>query len=114
LGPTEIPSPVTEDGEDAPPRLVVGIVVDQMAYDFLDRFRDKYGEDGFKRLAGDGFIFRNARFNYVPTTTCPGHASIYTGTTPSVHGITGTIGSSGRPKRRGLLRATSSAGLVGE
>ena len=89
LGPTVAPAPVTEDGEGAAPRLVVGIVVDQMAYDFLDRFRDKYGEDGFKRLAGDGFIFRNARFNYVPTTTCLGHASIYTGTTPSVHGIIG-------------------------
>ncbi len=88
-GPAEAPAPVTEDGEDAPPRLVVGIVVDQMAYDFLYRFRDKYGEDGFKRLLGGGFSYGNAKFNYVPTTTCPGHASIYTGTTPSVHGIIG-------------------------
>src|SRR3990167_10132323 len=61
LGPTVAPAPVTEDGEGAAPRLVVGIVVDQMAYDFLDRFRYKYGEDGFKRLAGDGFFFRDAR-----------------------------------------------------
>ncbi|HSC35125.1 MAG TPA: alkaline phosphatase PafA [Thermodesulfobacteriota bacterium] len=87
--PAVSPVPLTEDGEDAPPRLIVGIVVDQMAYDFLDRFRDKYGEDGFKRLLGGGFSYGNAKFNYVPTTTCPGHASIYTGTTPSVHGIIG-------------------------
>ncbi len=114
LGPTEAPAPETEDGEDAPPRLVVGIVVDQMAYDFLDRFRDKYGEDGFKRLAGDGFIFRNARFNYVPTTTCPGHASIYTGTTPSVHGIIGNDWFVRAPENEETYCARDpSAGLVG-
>jgi predicted AlkP superfamily pyrophosphatase or phosphodiesterase len=89
LEPVPAPEPTAEEGEDSPPKLVVGIVVDQMAYDFLDRYRDKYGEDGFKRLAGDGFSFRNAKLNYVPTTTCPGHASVYTGTTPSVHGIIG-------------------------
>ena len=75
--------------ENVPPRLVVGIVVDQMRYDFLTRFRDRFGDDGFKRLVGEGFSFGNARFNYVPTTTCPGHASIYTGAPPSVHGIIG-------------------------
>lgn len=75
--------------ENVPPRLVVGIVVDQMRYDFLTRFWDMYGDDGFKRLVGEGFSFGNAWFGYVPTTTCPGHASVYTGTTPSVHGIIG-------------------------
>jgi len=75
--------------ENVPPRLVVGIVVDQMRYDFLTRFRDKYGDDGFKRLVGEGFSFGNARLDYVPTTTCSGHASIYTGAPPSVHGVIG-------------------------
>jgi len=75
--------------ENVPPRLVVGIVVDQMRYDFLTRFWDRFGDDGFKRLVGEGFSFGNARFDYVPTTTCPGHASIYTGAPPSVHGIIG-------------------------
>ncbi|HML96643.1 MAG TPA: alkaline phosphatase family protein [Thermodesulfobacteriota bacterium] len=75
--------------ENVPPRLVVGIVVDQMRYDFLTRFWDEYGDDGFKRLVGEGFSFGNARLDYVPTTTCPGHASIYTGAPPSVHGIIG-------------------------
>lgn len=88
-GPSPSPAPVIEAGEGAPPKLVVGIVIDQMAYDFLDRFKGKYGEGGFKRLLGGGFSFRNTKINYVPTTTCPGHASIYTGATPSVHGIIG-------------------------
>jgi hypothetical protein len=69
------------------PRLVVGIVVDQMRYDFLYRFSDKFGKDGFRRLMNEGYSCRNARYNYVPTYTGPGHASIYTGATPSVHGI---------------------------
>lgn len=69
------------------PKLVVGIVVDQMRQEYLYRFHSKLGEGGFKRLMGEGFMLTNAHYNYVPTETGPGHASIYTGTTPSVHGI---------------------------
>ncbi|RFP66295.1 alkaline phosphatase family protein [Hymenobacter lapidiphilus] len=71
------------------PKLVVGIVVDQMRYDYLYRYWSKYGQGGFKRLLGEGFSYENAHFNFVPTYTGPGHASIYTGTTPSGHGIIG-------------------------
>ena len=69
------------------PKLVVGIVVDQMRYDYLVRFYDKYGDDGFKRLLSGGFNFTNAVYDYVPTYTACGHASIYTGTGPANHGI---------------------------
>ncbi|NNK83066.1 MAG: alkaline phosphatase family protein [Flavobacteriaceae bacterium] len=69
------------------PRLVVGIVVDQMRYDYLTRFNEKYGENGFKRLIKSGFNCKNNHFNYIPTYTGPGHASVYTGTTPKYHGI---------------------------
>ena len=71
------------------PKLVVGIVVDQMRYDYLTRFESKYGEGGFKRMINEGFNCKNSHFNYVPTYTGPGHASIYTGTTPKNHGIIG-------------------------
>ncbi|QNH61952.1 alkaline phosphatase PafA [Hymenobacter sediminicola] len=77
-------------GKDlARPKLVVGIVVDQMRYDYLYRYWSKYGSGGFRRLLGEGFSYENAHYNYVPTYTGPGHASIYTGTTPSFHGIIG-------------------------
>ncbi|QYA25355.1 alkaline phosphatase family protein [Gramella sp. MT6] len=69
------------------PKLVVGIVVDQMRYDYLTRFWDQFEEGGFKRLVNDGFTFKNTHFNYVPTYTGPGHASVFTGTTPAYHGI---------------------------
>ena len=73
----------------AQPKLIVGIVVDQMRYDFLYRYQSKYGAGGFKRLLSEGFSCENTRYNYVPTYTAPGHAAIYSGTTPSVNGIIG-------------------------
>ncbi len=77
----------TTYSQAAKPKLVVGIVVDQMRQDYLIRFADKYGNDGFKRLMNDGTVAYNAHYNYIPTNTGPGHASVYTGTTPSMHGI---------------------------
>ncbi|MFB9057236.1 alkaline phosphatase PafA [Mariniflexile ostreae] len=71
------------------PKLVVGIVVDQMRYDYLTRFYNKFGDNGFKRMMREGFNCKNNHFNYIPTYTGPGHASVYTGTTPKYHGIIG-------------------------
>lgn len=69
------------------PRLVVGIVIDQMRYEYITRFWDKFGEGGFKRVIGGGYNFANNHINYFPTATGPGHAAIYTGVSPSVNGI---------------------------
>lgn len=69
------------------PTLIVGIVVDQMCYDYLYRFQAHFNENGFNRFLNNGVNLRNTNYNYVPTYTGPGHASIYTGTTPSNHGI---------------------------
>ena len=71
------------------PKLVVGIVVDQMRYDYVYRFWNQFGDNGFKKLVNEGYFSRNTHYNYTPTYTGPGHASIFTGTTPSVHGIIG-------------------------
>lgn len=71
------------------PKVVVGIVIDQMCYDYLYRFEHVYATGGFKRLLTKGTNCRNTQYNYVPTYTAPGHASIYSGTTPSNHGIVG-------------------------
>ncbi len=76
----------TAQKKDAP-KLIVGIVVDQMCYEYLYRFQDQFGKDGFKLFMDKGTNVRNTLYNYVPTYTGPGHASIYTGTTPENHGI---------------------------
>ncbi len=71
------------------PKLVVGIVVDQMRWDYLYYYYNEYREDGLKRLMNEGFSCENTMISYMPTITAVGHASLYTGTVPSVHGIAG-------------------------
>jgi len=71
------------------PKIIVGIVVDQMCYDYLYRFQGKFTQSGFRKIMLNGTNCRNTNYNYVPTYTGPGHASIYTGTTPDNHGIVG-------------------------
>lgn len=77
---------IAQTTEDKP-KLVVGIVIDQMRYDYISRYWEKYSDGGFKRMIHNGFSTSNGYFNYAPTKTGPGHASIYTGTTPAYHGI---------------------------
>ena len=84
---TKAQSKVASKQKNNDTKLVVGIVVDQMRYDYLTRFYNKYGEGGFKRMMNEGFNCKNNHYNYVPTYTGPGHASIYTGTTPKYHGV---------------------------
>lgn len=69
------------------PKLVVGIVVDQMRWDYLYRYYDRYGNGGFKRLLQHGYSCENTTINYIPSYTAPGHACIYTGSVPAIHGI---------------------------
>lgn len=92
-GPSWPSHPQSAAGEqfcpDDRPALVVGVVIDQMKFEYLPRFWNKFGPDGFRRFIDGGFLFSNHHYNYFPTYTGPGHASIYTGTTPSVHGIVG-------------------------
>jgi predicted AlkP superfamily pyrophosphatase or phosphodiesterase len=69
------------------PKLVVGIVVDQMRWDYLYRYYDRYHTTGFKRLLNEGFSCDNTNLDYIPTVTAAGHSCIYTGSVPSIHGI---------------------------
>jgi predicted AlkP superfamily pyrophosphatase or phosphodiesterase len=73
----------------ARPKLVVGIAVDQMRWDYLYRYFNRYGEDGFKRLYNGGFRCEETYINYLPSYTGPGHACIWTGSVPAFHGIAG-------------------------
>nr|WP_255637478.1 alkaline phosphatase PafA [Dyadobacter sp. NIV53] len=73
----------------ARPKLVVGIVVDQMRYDYLYRYYDQYAEGGFKRMMNEGFNCRNNHYSYALTVTAAGHASVYTGSVPAINGIVG-------------------------
>jgi predicted AlkP superfamily pyrophosphatase or phosphodiesterase len=71
------------------PKLVVGIVVDQMRWDYLYRYYDRYSAGGFKRMLNQGFTCENTFIPYVPTVTACGHSAIYTGSVPALSGISG-------------------------
>jgi len=74
------------------PKLVIGIVVDQMRWDYLYRYYNRYTPNGgFKKMLSNGFTCENTYIPYAPTVTAPGHASIYTGTVPAIHGIAGNL-----------------------
>lgn len=71
------------------PKLVVGLVIDQMRWDYLYRYADRYGTGGFKRLLREGFSCENTLIPYTPTYTAVGHTCVYTGSVPALHGIMG-------------------------
>jgi len=71
------------------PKLVVGLVVDQMRWDYLYRYYNRYSNGGFKRMVNEGFSAENTFIPYTPTYTACGHSSIYTGSVPAINGIIG-------------------------
>jgi len=81
---------VSVPGQKIPPqrpKLIVGITVSGMQYDYLSVYWDKFSEGGFRKMATNGANCKNARFNYLLTDPSAGYASIATGTRPSEHGI---------------------------
>jgi predicted AlkP superfamily pyrophosphatase or phosphodiesterase len=95
------------------PKLVVGLVVDQMRWDYLYRYADRYGTGGFKRLLRNGFSCENAFIPYTPTYTAAGHACVYTGSVPSLQGIMGNNWYSRQEKRVVYCTEDSSVQAVG-
>lgn len=95
------------------PALVVGIVVDQMRSDYVYRYADVMGENGFKRLMRDGHTCENAMIRYLPTYTGPGHAGIYTGSVPALHGIASNDWFERSPWRSVYCTADSSVYAIG-
>ncbi|MFN8251958.1 MAG: alkaline phosphatase PafA [Ferruginibacter sp.] len=79
----------TAFSQSSKPRLVVGLVVDQMRWDYLYRYEGLYTNNGFKRLLKDGFTAENTLIPYLPTYTAVGHSCIYTGSIPAITGIVG-------------------------
>jgi len=73
----------------ARPKLVVGIVIDQMRWDYLYRYAERYSPNGFKRILNEGFSCENTFIPYTPTVTAAGHTCVYTGSVPAIHGIMG-------------------------
>jgi predicted AlkP superfamily pyrophosphatase or phosphodiesterase len=72
---------------NARPKLVVVIVIDQFRGDYLERYRDQFGEGGFRVFLDRGAYFTDCNYDYANTRTAPGHATLFTGSYTSGHGI---------------------------
>lgn len=93
-------------------KLVLIIMIDQFRYDFIERFWDLYGNDGFRRLVTDGAFFTNANFDYVPTVTAAGHAAVHTGSVPALNGINGNYAVDPETGRLSALVADKESRMV--
>jgi len=69
------------------PRLIIGIVIDQMRYDYIYRYWDKFSEGGIRKMIGNGTLCKNASYDFLINETATGYATISTGALPSHHGI---------------------------
>jgi len=85
------------------PKLVVGIVVDQMRYQYLTKYWDHYSDNGFKKLISKGFNAKSNHYGYAQTSTGPGHTTVATGTYPRFHGIIGNSWFDKKIKKINLL-----------
>lgn len=110
--PTAVPSKAFP-AEVARPKLVVGLVVDQMRWDYLYRYYNRYSNGGFKRLINEGFSVENTFIPYTPTYTACGHTCIYTGSVPAVHGIIGNDWYDPETKKSVYCTEDSSVSTVG-
>lgn len=96
------------------PKLIVGIVVDQMRWDYLYRYYDRYAPDGgIKTMLNQGFSCENTFINYVPTVTACGHTCLYTGSVPAIHGIAGNEWYDPRTKQTVYCTADNTVNGVG-
>ena len=94
------------------PKLVLAIIVDQFRYDYIERFWDLFGNDGFKRLVNEGALFTNANYDYVPTFTACGHAAIFSGSVPALNGIVGNLWFDRESAKQRVMVADDNAHLV--
>jgi hypothetical protein len=82
-----LPAPAFASAYNARPKLVVVIVIDQFRGDYIERYRDQFGDGGFRLLLDHGAYFSNCNYDYANTRTAPGHATLFTGAYSSGHGI---------------------------
>jgi hypothetical protein len=82
-----LPARISASAYNGHPKLVVVIVIDQFRGDYLERYRDQFGDAGFRFLLDHGAYFPNCNYNYANTRTAPGHSTLFTGAYSNGHGI---------------------------
>jgi predicted AlkP superfamily pyrophosphatase or phosphodiesterase len=98
---------------NARPKLVVVIVIDQFRGDYLERYRDQFGEGGFRLFLDRSAYFTDCNYDYANTRTAPGHATLFTGSYTSGHGIIANEWWDPQKKKRVTSVEDDSTKLVG-
>ncbi|WP_045097515.1 alkaline phosphatase family protein [Legionella fallonii] len=80
-------TPYFSFANNSQPKLIVQLVVDQLRGDLIHRHQKQFGSNGFNYLLNHGLDYHNAHHPHANTTTCAGHATIATGSYPSLHGV---------------------------
>src|ERR1700756_1603762 len=79
--------PANASAYNGHPKLIVVIVIDQFRGDYVERYRDQFGDAGFRLLLDHGAYFANCNYHYANTRTAPGHSTLFTGAYSNGHGI---------------------------
>ncbi|HXY49166.1 MAG TPA: alkaline phosphatase family protein [Terriglobales bacterium] len=82
-----LPQPSAASAYNGRPRLIVILVIDQFREDYLERYRDRFTEGGFRLFLERGAYFPDCNYDYANTRTAPGHATLLTGAYSNGHGI---------------------------
>ena len=82
-----LPAPAFASAYNAHPKLIVVIVIDQFRGDYLERYRDQFGDGGFRLFLDHGAYFPDCNYNYANTRTAPGHSTLFTGAYSNGHGL---------------------------
>lgn len=69
------------------PKLVVGIMVDQLRTDYIDFLSTRFGKDGFNLLKSRGLYLKNVDYNVRDLDIVSSTAIVYTGNYASASGI---------------------------
>jgi predicted AlkP superfamily pyrophosphatase or phosphodiesterase len=69
------------------PKLIIGIVIEDLRHDYINRYWDQFGKNGFRKLVNQGSYCKNTTFDYLLAQPSSGLASIVTGSPPATHGI---------------------------
>lgn len=93
------------------PRLVVGIMVDQLRTDYIEYLQNLFGEKGFRRLMKDGTFLKDVDFKVSGLDCASGTAMIYTGAYPGKNGVTASKVYD--PSRKDMLPALNDPSIIG-
>jgi predicted AlkP superfamily pyrophosphatase or phosphodiesterase len=79
---------ITDDSSQKP-KVVIGLVVENMRPDYISRYWNKFESNGFKKLYNEGAVCVNVNLTQHNHSYATGTATLFTGVSPSVHGIIG-------------------------